>query len=146
VNFNYPSRALKVLKNFSMQIPANAKIALVGHSGCGKSTITNLLLRFYELQSGSISIDGKDIKDYNVMQIRKQTGFVMQEPILFDQTIKENILYGNLDATDAEVLKAADLANALGFIEQSGENLEGEEKTKAILAKFEKAKSDLQTY
>ena len=78
-----------------MSIPANKKIALVGYSGCGKSTIANLLLRFYDLNSGSLLIDGKDIKEYNVAELRRQIGIVMQEPILFNVSIKENILYGN---------------------------------------------------
>jgi ATP-binding cassette subfamily B (MDR/TAP) protein 1 len=71
VTFHYPSREKAILQNFDMRIPANAKIALVGHSGCGKTTITNLLLRFYELTSGQILIDGIDIKDYNVSELRK---------------------------------------------------------------------------
>jgi ABC-type multidrug transport system fused ATPase/permease subunit len=79
----------------NMTIPAYKKIALVGHSGCGKSTITNLLLRFYEINGGTIKIDGIDIRDYNVKALRQQIGFVMQEPLLFNTTIKENILYGN---------------------------------------------------
>ena len=100
-----------------MKIPAGAKIALVGHSGCGKSTITNLLLRFYDIKSGVIKIDGEDLGDYNALSLRRQIGYVMQEPILFSRTIKENILYGKLDATDEEVYKAALNANAIGFIE-----------------------------
>ena len=71
-----------------MPIPAGTKIGLVGHSGCGKSTITNLLLRFYDVQSGEFLIDGKPIQDYNISELRKQIGFVMQEPILFNTTIK----------------------------------------------------------
>ena len=100
VSFNYPTREQLVLDDFSMKIPAGAKIALVGHSGCGKSTITNLLLRFYDIKSGVIRIDGEDLSDYNALSLRRQIGFVMQEPILFNKTIKENILYGKLDATD----------------------------------------------
>ena len=71
-----------------MTIPAAKKIGLVGHSGCGKSTITNLLLRFYDIGSGQFLIDGKPIQDYNIAELRKQIGFVMQEPILFNTTIK----------------------------------------------------------
>lgn len=100
-----------------MSIPANAKIALVGSSGCGKSTITNLILRFYELQKGNITIDGVDLRNYNVKNLRRQIGFVMQEPLLFNQTIKENILYGKVDASDAEVLRVAELSNSLNFIQ-----------------------------
>lgn len=94
VHFKYPSRDQMVLDEFNMEIPAGAKIALVGHSGCGKSTITNLLLRFYDIKSGVIKIDGEDLNDYNALSLRRQIGYVMQEPILFNTTIKENILYG----------------------------------------------------
>ena len=86
-----------------MNIPAGKKIGLVGHSGCGKSTITNLLLRFYDFQSGQILIDEKPIQDYDISKLRKQIGYVMQEPILFNTSIKENILYGKPDASDAKV-------------------------------------------
>jgi ABC-type multidrug transport system fused ATPase/permease subunit len=83
-----------------LTIPATKKIALVGHSGCGKSTITNLLLRFYDVTGGSLKIDGIDIRDYSIGDLRKQIGFVMQEPLLFNVSIKDNILYGNENATD----------------------------------------------
>jgi len=77
VTFSYPSKKQPVLDGLDLEIPAGAKIALVGHSGCGKSTITNLLLRFYNVNSGQILIDGKDIDDYNVHFLRKESGFVM---------------------------------------------------------------------
>ncbi len=96
-----------------MSIPAKKKIAVVGYSGCGKSTIANLLLRFYDSNGGSILIDGIDIKDYNVEALRKQIGIVMQEPLLFNTTIKKNILYGNKDATDQRVWEVAEMANAI---------------------------------
>lgn len=117
VCFQYPSRSAKVLEDLDMTIPAGSKIALVGHSGSGKSTITNLLLRFYDIQSGKILLDGERLEDYAARSLRWQTGYVMQEPILFNKSIKENILYGKLDATDEEVYKAALKANAIGFIE-----------------------------
>jgi ABC-type iron transport system FetAB ATPase subunit len=94
LSFNYPSRKAKVLKNFSLSIPAGKKIGLVGHSGCGKSTITNLLLRFYNIQEGQILIDGKSIDEYDIQEMRRQIGYVMQEPVLFNMSIKDNILYG----------------------------------------------------
>ena len=119
VNFSYPSRKQKVLDALEMDIPAAGKIALVGHSGCGKSTITNLILRFYNVQSGTILIDGREITDYNVHHLRREIGYVMQEPILFNWSIKENIKYGKADATDEEVYKAALTANAIEFIESS---------------------------
>lgn len=113
ITFNYPSRKSKVLKNFNMTIPAGKKIGLVGHSGCGKSTLTNLLLRFYEIKEGQVLIDGQNISEYDISELRRQIGFVMQEPILFNATIKENILFGKMDATDAQVRKYAEMANAL---------------------------------
>lgn len=73
-----------MLDNFNLTIPATCKIALVGSSGCGKTTLTSLLLRFYEIESGQILIDGSDIKDYNVAKLRRSIGYVMQEPILFN--------------------------------------------------------------
>ncbi len=92
-------------------------MALVGHSGCGKSTITNLILRFYDYGAGELQIDGENIRDYNTKALRENIGIVMQEPQLFNVTIKENISYGKPNATDAEIYEAARLANALGFIE-----------------------------
>ena len=77
-----------MLDQLNLKIPAGAKIALVGHSGCGKSTITNLLLRFYNILSGQIKIDGIDLSDYNPLSLRTQIGYVMQEPILFNTTIE----------------------------------------------------------
>jgi len=115
-----------VLKKFEINIEATKKIALVGHSGCGKSTITNLLLRFYNINKGKIEIDGVDICDYNIKALRRQIGYVMQEPVLFNTSIKENILYGELDASDEQVLKVAEMANALTFIESNVEDLDKE--------------------
>jgi ABC-type multidrug transport system fused ATPase/permease subunit len=117
--FAYPSKKKPVLDHLNLDIPASSKIALIGHSGCGKSTITNLLLRFYNTQGGSILIDDHDIAEYNVHQLRKQMGYVMQEPILFNRSIKDNIKYGNFDATDEQVYKAALIANAVEFIEST---------------------------
>jgi len=113
VDFKYPSRTTKIFENFSMEIPATFKIALVGHSGCGKSTITNLLLRFYHTMNGKILIDDEPIENYNVNCLREQIGFVQQEPVLFNRTIKENILYGKLDADNAKIRKVCEMANAL---------------------------------
>jgi ATP-binding cassette, subfamily B (MDR/TAP), member 1 len=108
VDFRYPSKKQKVLNKLNLTIPASKKIALVGHSGCGKSTITNLLLRFYDVTGGSLKIDGIDIRDYNIGELRRQIGFVMQEPLLFNISIKDNILYGKEDATDLEVRQVAE--------------------------------------
>lgn len=110
-----------------MTIPAGKKIGLVGHSGCGKSTITNLLLSFYKLKKGDILIDGKKIDQYDIQKLRRQIGFVMQEPVLFNTTIKENILFGEMQANDAQVRQYAEMANALQFIESNYEELTEEE-------------------
>jgi len=86
---------------------------LVGHSGCGKSTITNLLMRLYDIDSGSITINGVELKDIELKSLRKEVSIVMQEPQLFNVSIKDNILYGNEYATNEQVRHAAKLANAL---------------------------------
>jgi ATP-binding cassette subfamily B protein len=132
LSFNYPSRKAKVLNNFSLSIPAGKKIGLVGHSGCGKSTITNLLLRFYNLQEGQILIDGKPIDEYDILELRRQIGYVMQEPVLFNMSIKDNILYGQPDASDAKVHQIAEMANALTFIESNFEELTPEEQLSVV--------------
>ena len=98
--------------------------------------MANLLLRLYDLTGGSLLIDGIDIRDYNVRELRRQIGIVMQEPLLFNTTIKENILYGNDKADDAKVRQVAQMANALQFIESNIEDLEKDEVQKEIAKKF----------
>ena len=115
----------------SFNIPPGKRVALVGHSGCGKSTIANLLLRFYNLEEGKILIDGAPIEDFDVKALRKQIGLVMQEPILFNSTIKENILFGKPDATNEEIFRAAAKANALEFIEMYDDQVVDDEKAEA---------------
>ena len=119
VGFKYPSRNKKVLQNFNLDIRGNESVALVGHSGSGKSTIASLLLRFYDKQRGQLLIDGRDIESYPVKHIRDQIAIVMQEPLLFNESIKDNIKYGCPDATNAQVLKAATQANCLDFVQSS---------------------------
>ncbi len=117
VGFNYPSRPdYDVLKNISLTAHAGEKIALVGPSGAGKSTIVSLLLRFYEPQSGSILFDGKTSTDIPLSFLRRQMAIVPQDVFLFGGTIKENILYGKHNATNDEVIAAAQQANAHDFI------------------------------
>jgi ATP-binding cassette subfamily B protein len=116
-DFSYPARADQlVLKNFSMKIEQNETIAIVGSSGAGKSTIAQLLMRFYDLNSGKILIDGLDIKDYDLYALRNQVGIVSQEPILISESIEDNIRYGKPDATFEEVVAAAKVAYAHDFI------------------------------
>ena len=105
------------MKGLNLKISPNETVALVGESGCGKSTIVSLLLRFYDVNYGKITIDGVDIKDYNLRQLRHQISLVMQEPTLFNYSILENILYGDANASNSEVKEAAQIANALEFID-----------------------------
>merc|ERR1712013_157167 len=115
--FNYPSRKdVKILQGFSLEIPQGKTVALVGSSGCGKSTCIQLAQRFYDPESGAVEIDGTNIKELNIGWLRDQIGVVGQEPVLFDFSIKENIRMGNLDATDDEIKQACKEANALDFI------------------------------
>jgi len=109
----------QVLNNVSFEIPKNKKVALVGSSGSGKSTLADLLPRFYDTASGSISIDGTDIKQYRMQDLRSLMGIVTQEAILFNDTIANNIIFGHPTAGIKEVREAAKLANALEFIENS---------------------------
>ncbi|KAF2445365.1 P-loop containing nucleoside triphosphate hydrolase protein [Karstenula rhodostoma CBS 690.94] len=106
VTFGYrPDRP--ILKNLNLTIPAGKKVAIVGPSGCGKSTILRLLFRYYDVQEGRILIDGQDIRDVSLESLRKAIGVVPQDTPLFNDTIGHNIKYGNLDATDAQVMEAA---------------------------------------
>jgi len=114
INFRYGDE--NVLKNFSIEVPKGKTVALVGQSGSGKSTIANLLTRFYDVNEGSIKIDGTDIKDWNIHSLRGLMGLVTQDSILFNDTIKNNILIGKPDATDEEIIEALKVANAYEFV------------------------------
>ncbi|WP_310560704.1 ABC transporter transmembrane domain-containing protein [Flavobacterium sp.] len=125
VGFTYPSRKeMKVLKGVNFTANFGQKIAIVGPSGAGKSTISSLLLRFYDIDSGEILIDGKNIYDYDLENLRGNMSIVPQDVILFGGTIKENIAYGNPDASDNEIRLAAKQANASNFIESFPEKFE----------------------
>ncbi|CAK4514418.1 unnamed protein product [Aphanomyces euteiches] len=117
VRFAYPSRPdAEVAAGYSLSIPAGQKIALVGSSGSGKSTIVSLLERFYDPLEGRVTLDGHDLKNLNVKWLRDQIGLVGQEPTLFSNTIAENIRHGKPGATDEEVYEAAKQANAYDFV------------------------------
>lgn len=119
VFFNYPSRPdVTILDGLSVEVPVGKTVALVGTSGCGKSTCIQLIQRFYDPHQGQILLDGTDLKDLNIGWLRNNIGIVGQEPILFDCTIKENILYGRTTATDEDIEKACKEANAYNFISQ----------------------------
>jgi len=114
VRFSYDERV--VLDGVSFDIPHGSMIAVVGETGSGKSTMANLLARFYDVDSGSITIDGVDIRDYKIASLRRMIGVVNQEAIMFNETIAANIAYGKPDATMDEIIAAAKLANAHEFI------------------------------
>ena len=125
VFFNYPSRKdVKILQGFNIEIPKGKTVALVGSSGCGKSTCIQLVQRFYDPESGRVTIDGHDIKELNIGWLRDHIGVVGQEPVLFDLTIKENIRLGNESASDEDIEKACKQANAFNFIDKLPKGLD----------------------
>lgn len=145
VSFSYdPARP--ILKGISFEVPAGKTIAIVGPSGAGKSTISRLLYRFYDIQSGSISIDGQDVSQVTQKSLRAAIGMVPQDTVLFNDTIAYNIRYGRVGANEEEVRKAAELAQISGFIEslpegfdsmvgERGLKLSGGEKQRVAIAR-----------
>ena len=115
VAFSYPSSA-PVLKDVSFEVPAGTLVGVMGRTGAGKTTLVNLLTRFYDPVAGQILLDGVDLRDYRLVDLRKQFSLVLQDPVLFSTTIYENIAYGRLGATETEVREAAKAANAHEFI------------------------------
>lgn len=119
VYFRYPARLeVEVFAGFTLHVPCGKTAALVGQSGSGKSTVISLVERFYDPDSGEVLIDGINIKSLSLRWIRGKIGLVSQEPILFATTIRENILYGKEDATDEEIRRSIELANAAKFIDK----------------------------
>jgi len=144
VNFKYEEES--VLNHFSLHVRKGQTVALVGQSGSGKSTIANLLTRFYDVNEGQISIDGIDIKDMNLQSLRGLMGLVTQDSILFNDTIKANICLGKLDASDDEIIEALKIANAYEFVKDlpngiytnigdSGNKLSGGQKQRLSIAR-----------
>ncbi len=118
--FNYPTRPdYPVLQGFSVSVMPGQTLALVGPSGCGKSTVVSLLERFYDPNSGMLTLDDKNINDLNISWLRNQIGIVSQEPILFDRTIADNIKYGAnyREVSSDEVIEAAKAANIHSFVD-----------------------------
>lgn len=118
VSYRYPDGNVDVLSKVSLAIPAGQKVGMVGHSGAGKSTIVQLLLRFSDVTGGRITIDGQDIRDVTQESLREHISYVPQEPLMFHRSLRENIAYGRPDATDKEILTAAKKAHATEFIEK----------------------------
>lgn len=119
VFFRYPTRKnVPVLEGLNLEIKKGTTVAFVGPSGCGKSTCMQLIMRYYDPESGNVEITGKATTEYPLHKIRSQIGLVSQEPILFDRTIAENIAYGNLERniSMAEIMDAANAANIHEFI------------------------------
>ncbi|HZW62785.1 MAG TPA: ABC transporter ATP-binding protein [Flavobacteriaceae bacterium] len=135
-----------VLKNFSLTIPKGKTVALVGQSGSGKSTIANLITRFYDVNQGNIKIDGIDIREFNTKSLRNLLGIVTQDAILFNDTIKNNLLLGNPHASEQDIIKALKIANAWEFVKElpygieanigdSGNKLSGGQKQRLSIAR-----------
>ena len=144
INFRYETE--NVLKDFSLEVKKGQTVALVGQSGSGKSTIANLLTRFYDINEGEISIDGIDIKDLSLKSLRGLMGLVTQDSILFNDTIKANVSLGKIDATDDEIIEALQIANAYEFVKDlplgiytnigdSGNKLSGGQKQRLSIAR-----------
>lgn len=145
VHFAYDANR-PILKGISFDVPAGKTVAIVGPSGAGKSTISRLLFRFYDVQSGSVTIDGQDVRDVTQESLRKVIGMVPQDTVLFNDTIAYNIRYGRPDATEEEVEKAAEMAQISGFIRhlpegyqamvgERGLKLSGGEKQRVAIAR-----------
>jgi ATP-binding cassette subfamily B protein len=119
VTFAYPARPdAPALERFSLDVRASEKVALVGPSGAGKTTVFQLLMRFYDPQSGSVRIDGIDLRAADPRDVRRQLALVPQDPVIFASSVLDNVRYGRPDATDAEVKAACDAAYATEFIER----------------------------
>lgn len=144
INFRYEDE--NVLKDFSLTVPKGQTVALVGQSGSGKSTIANLLTRFYDVQEGSIKLDGTDVRDLKLHSLRGLMGLVTQDSILFNDTIRNNVSLGKQGATDEEIIEALKIANAYEFVKDlpngietnigdSGNKLSGGQKQRLSIAR-----------
>ena len=118
VTFTYPGHDTAALSEINLNVPAGRTVALVGPSGAGKTTLSNLVARFYDPTSGRITLDGRDLREYDVESFRALLGVVEQDVFLFDGTIRQNIAYARRDATDVEIRAAAEAANATEFIDR----------------------------
>lgn len=117
VEFSYPSRPeIPILREFCLEVKPGSSIGLVGRSGCGKSTVIALIQRFYDVQQGSVKVDGADIRLLDIGWYRKHMALVSQEPVIYSGSVRDNILFGKLDASETEIVEASEAANAHEFI------------------------------
>lgn len=146
VDFRYPGAKEDVLSDIDFVAEPGKVTAIIGSTGCGKSTLVNLIPRFYDVTGGSIELDGHDIRDYTLSELRESIGFVPQKGILFSGTIASNLRFGKADASDEQIKKAADIAQASEFIEtkndgyessiaQGGSNVSGGQKQRLAIAR-----------
>jgi ATP-binding cassette subfamily B protein len=117
VDFSYPGADVPVLRDISLDIPAGTRVGIAGKTGAGKTTLINLLCRFYDPTSGTVTLDGVDLRDYRLADLRNQFGIVLQEPVLFATTIAENIAYGRPGASEDDIVNAAKAADVHEFID-----------------------------
>ncbi|MDO4962142.1 MAG: ATP-binding cassette domain-containing protein, partial [Eubacteriales bacterium] len=118
VTFKYPDGEVNVLEHFSLKIPHGTTTAIVGETGAGKSTLVNLICRFYEPTDGSIFLDGRDIRERTQYWLHRHIGYVLQSPQLFDDTVRENLRFGAPEATDEEIMEALRRVNAVNVIDR----------------------------
>ena len=146
VNFRYPGAEEDVLEDIDFVAEPGKTTAIIGSTGCGKSTLVNLIPRLYDVSAGSITLDGKDIRDITMKELREEIGFVPQKGVLFSGTIASNLRFGRKDATDEEIKEAAEIAQATEFIEakhdkyqsaisQGGTNVSGGQKQRLSIAR-----------
>ena len=124
VSFTYPDGDTEVLSNFSLDVPQGSMTAIVGETGAGKSTLVNLVCRFYEPSAGRVLIDGRDIRERSVLWLHSHIGYVLQTPHLFSGTIRDNLRYGKPDATDDEIISALSTVSALDIVESMDKGLD----------------------
>ena len=146
VNFRYPGAEEDVLHDIDFTAEPGQTTAIIGSTGCGKSTLVNLIPRLYDVTDGSITLDGKDIRNITMSDLRDEIGFVPQKGVLFSGTIASNLRFGKDDASDEEIAKAAEIAQATEFIEakddkyetpiaQGGSNVSGGQEQRLAIAR-----------
>lgn len=131
VSFRYPGAEADVLEDIDFTAEPGKTTAIIGSTGCGKSTLVNLIPRLYDVTGGSVTLDGQDIRNIRMEDLREEIGFVPQKGVLFSGTIASNLRFGKRDATDEQIKEAAAIAQAADFIEEKQEN------TTAILHRAE---------